>query len=279
MTSAFGSARALLEPEQAPRGVTVNIGGMDLHFRPVDGVFTDELWNGCRGFLNASEHPSSEFAISLDPTAADGEPEVRLSRHGGVWRIERGSLTGEWDARSRRGWAKLHPDPHSIDSILRVVHMLILAEQGGFLLHASSIVRNGRAFVFSGFSGAGKTTICQLAPLDSILLTDEISYIRPSGSRYRAHGTPFTSSDSQIRGHNISAPIEAVYLLEKGTGNFVEAVDRSVAARSLLRNILLFARDPDLVNRVFEAAVEFASRVPVRRLTFTPNERVWELIG
>jgi len=33
-----------------------------------------------------------------------------------------------------------------------------------------------------------------------------------------------------------------------------------------------------MVRRVFEAACEFVARIPVYRLTFFPDERVWELI-
>jgi len=50
------------------------------------------------------------------------------------------------------------------------------------------------------------------------------------------------------------------------------------AVRSLLENILFFARDPEFVKLVFNAALDFVSRVPIRRLTFAPDARVWELI-
>ncbi len=69
----------------------------------------------------------------------------------------------------------------------------------------------------------------------------------------------------------------ALYLLEKGPADRIEAVGRVAAARALLRHILFFAHDRELVKRVFESAVEFVARVPVARLTFAPDERVWEL--
>ena len=62
--------------------------------------------------------------------------------------------------------------------MLRIVHTLVLARQGGFLLHSASAIRNGKAFLFAGVSEAGKTTISRLAPPDATLLTDEISYVR-----------------------------------------------------------------------------------------------------
>jgi hypothetical protein len=49
--------------------------------------------------------------------------------------------------------------------------------------------------------------------------------------------------------------------------------------RGLLANILFFAQDRELVQAIFASAIELAERVPVRRLTFLPDARVWDLIG
>ncbi|MGH9736248.1 MAG: hypothetical protein ACRD8A_16875 [Candidatus Acidiferrales bacterium] len=256
---------------------TIEIGGIAVRLRSDKPGFDEVLSSRYAGFLSEDAAASSEFDILLQSSAASMEPELQLSKRGCVWRIERGDLAAEWNAVSRRGWVRQEANPYSIDAVLRIVHTLLLAEEGGFLLHASSVVRNGRAFLFTGVSGAGKTTISQLAPPDAVLLTDEISYIRRSGDGYRAYGTPFAGS-LQRSGENVSAPIGGAFLLEKGRENCLASVDTAMAARSLLRNILFFARDTDLVKRVFEAAVEFVSCVPVQRLAFAPDERVWDLI-
>jgi hypothetical protein len=70
-----------------------------------------------------------------------------------------------------------------------------------------------------------------------------------------------------------------LYLLSKGPENRIEPIAPAEAARSLLANLLFFAEDEELVQATFHAAFEFVSRVPVRRLTFFPDARVWELIG
>ena len=51
------------------------------------------------------------------------------------------------------------------------------------------------------------------------------------------------------------------------------------AIRRLMRNILFFAEDVALVDNVFRSACEFVERVPVQRLTFAPDSRVWQMIG
>lgn len=261
-----------------PRGVTVEIGGLPIQLRPSRPDFDEVISKRYSGFLNSSAPPAYKFDILLENQSQALDADLRLLNRGPLWRLERGDFRAEWDSQSRRGWVRQAANPYSIDTVLRIVHSLVLAEQGGFLLHASSAVRNGRAFLFTGISGAGKTTISRLAPPDAILLTDEISYVRRTGMECRAYGTPF-AGELEKPGANVSAPVSAVYLLEKGSENRVGVVEPLAAARSLLRNILFFAHDYDLVKRLFDSAVEFVSQVRVFRLVFTPDARVWELIG
>ena len=192
--------------------------------------------------------------------------------------MERGDFRAEWDPAARQGWIRQTANPYSIDAVLRIVHTLVLARQGGFLLHSASAIRNGKAFLFAGVSGAGKTTISRLAPADATLLTDEISYVRKQDEDYFAFGTPFTGELAKL-GENTSAPLAALYLLAQGPENKIEPVAAPDAGRELLANMLFFAEDQEMVHRAFQAACDFVHRVPVYRLTFVPDARVWEMIG
>ena len=273
------------------------------------------------------ELPASKFVLEVEllpPGIMSEAEEARVRLEGGRWVIERGDFRAEWDLGCGRGRVRQSANPYSIDAVLRILHSLILARQGGFLVHAASAIRNGRAFLFAGVSGAGKTTISRLAPPDVALLTDEISYVRRSeqgtGNReqgtgnsaqgrgeseggntlgaqnntqqrtdrikstapslfpaFVAFGTPFAGELARI-GENRRAPIAALYLLAQGTENRIEAVSHAEAVRALLQNVLFFAHDAELVREVFESAFDFVSRVPVRRLVFAPDPRVWELI-
>jgi hypothetical protein len=260
--------------------VAIEIGGMPILLRTEDADFRALLETRYAGFVRAALEPA--FALDVDVVRPDRDlstaEELRVWSEHGLWHLERGDFRADWNPREGRGQVVQLLSPYAIDSVLRIVHTLIQAPAGGFLLHGASAIRHGRAFLFSGVSGAGKTTISSLAPPDSILLTDEISYIRREGERYLACGTPFAGELARL-GENAVAPIERLFFLAKGPGNLIEPIETADALRMLLRNILFFADDASLIEMVFRSACDFLGRVPAFRLTFYPDERVWELIG
>jgi hypothetical protein len=268
------------QPLTSIQELTVEIGETPILLRCQDEGFWEIVRQRYSAFVGEGTEPACTFDVEVvrPEVSLSHEGELRVWREGGLWRLERGDFRVEWDSRTRRGHILQTLTPYAIDTALRIVHTIVQAPEGGFLLHGASAIRNGRAFLFSGVSGAGKTTISSLAPKDAILLTDEISYIRRDGAGYRAYGTPFAGELARP-GENATAPIEALYFLAKGPKNAIEPIPTADALRMLLRNILFFADDPELVKMVFRSANEFLGQVPAYRLTFYPDGRVWDLIA
>jgi len=232
------------------------------------------------GFVSSSIDGSIQLEIDIayaGPIALGTDAALAVHRVNGRWIMQRGDFRAEWDPVARCGRVRQGLQPYAIDGVLRIIHSLELAKSGGFLMHSASVVRNGRAFLFGGISGAGKTTIARLAPPDVTILTDEISYVRRDEEGYHAFGTPF-AGELGIAGESVAAPIAALYLLAKGKDDRTCLMAPGLAASRLLRNILFFAKDDDLVKKLFDTACEFISRVPVYELTFRPDAEVWSLI-
>ncbi|MGA3326097.1 MAG: hypothetical protein ABSF45_16625 [Terriglobia bacterium] len=218
--------------------LTLDIGGIPILVRTDSADFAHLLEDRYGEFVTAGTPQASmeldielvkepAFGVRDSGLAKDKEPEsgLRTSDLGlrtpdydeydkdlsvrfesGRWMMERGDFRAEWNPESKRGWVRQTANPYSIDGVLRILHSLILAREGGFLVHAASAVRNGRAFVFAGVSGAGKTTLARLAPPDVTLLTDEISYVRDTGygTRDTGHGKRDTGGrrqESGVRSH------------------------------------------------------------------------------
>ena len=265
-------------PTIAREALSIEIGGMAIALRTQDPSFHRLIESRYTGFVGTSPASHLEFDIDLcEPAEPAVDEDLEVKIEDGEWLLKRGDFRARWNPETRQGRIRQACSPYATDSVLRIVHSLILARQGGFLVHAASAIRGGKAFLFSGVSGAGKTTLSRLAPPDATLLTDEISYVRREATRYIAFGTPFAGELARV-GENRCAPLSALFLLEKGSQNRIEPVGPSEALRRLLRNILFFADDPELVKLVFQSACEFASLVPIHRLVFVPDQRVWDII-
>jgi len=254
----------------------VEIGGIPISLHTADREFFDALQLRYSGFRSDSR-PQSEFELDISSTVSVSDEDVQVRVEGREWTVERGDFAARWDPESGRGRIRQNRNPYAVDSVLRIVHSLILARRRGFLLHAASAICDGKAYVFSGISGAGKTTMTRLAPREAVLLTDEVSYIRRQGDTYFSFGTPFAGELARA-GENCAAPIAGLFFLEKGPSNRFDALPASDAVQRLMRNILFFAQDRGLVEQIFATACDFVGSVPVHQLAFYPDARVWDEI-
>jgi len=157
-------------PTTAEETVSIEIGGMPIAVRTHDPSFRRLIENRYAGFVGTSPHSQLEFDIDLyepsDGASAgdDRDDELEVKIETGEWLLRRGDFRARWNPEASRGHIRQSRSPYAIDAVLRIVHSLILARRGGFLVHAASAIRDGKAFLFSGISGAGKTTISRLAP-------------------------------------------------------------------------------------------------------------------
>lgn len=262
--------------------LNILIGGTPVRVVSRDEIFARMIADQYAGFTGTEAADAIKVDVTLTdaslPITGDPDDDLAVRNESGVWIMQRGDFSARYDPMRRFCAVTQSANRYSIDSVIRIIHTLTLAPGHGFLLHAASAIRAGRAFIFAGLSGAGKTTIARLAPAAVTLLSDEVSYVRKYASGFTACGTPFTGELGRA-GENVSAPVQALYFLQHASENRIERLPDAEAARLLMRNILFFVGDPGLVARVFDLACEFISAVPAWRLSFVPDERVWETIG
>lgn len=263
----------------ARSGLTVDIGGLPIRLRSADGHYLASLERRFSGFTRPASRALMEFDVVLaDPGSVDPDDELRVTKRDRRWSIERSDCSATFDFESRHGVIRQPPAPYATDSILRILHTLLLAQRGGLLMHAASAVRNGRAHLFFGPSGAGKSTIVGMAPPEVQLLSDEVSYIRRDAGGYAGCGTPFTGELDRV-GVNIAAPLAGLYRLVQGASHRLEPMPPADAARAVLECVLCFAADPAVVEQIFDAVCRLVSEVPVKTLVFRRDPSVWDLIS
>ncbi len=154
--------------------------------------------------------------------------------------------------------------------------------RASFLMHACGVRTGGRGFVFTGPSGAGKTTMAGLAG-DRDLLNDETVLVTRDGGGFRVEGAPFIGGvERRAAG---GAPLEAIHWLEHGPTNGTEPVRGSEAFWCVLSQLLqtapLFPSEDEHKASVRERArfaADVVAAVPVVRLRFVPDEAVWNTV-
>lgn len=165
---------------------------------------------------------------------------------------------------------------YALDSLLRVFLSWQLLEHQGFLLHAATVIRDGRAYVFTGRSGAGKSTVASLSPQGSVL-TDEISLLRRENGIWRAYGTPFWG-DFKAAGLNSSAPVAGIFRLLQSPENRVAALRPMAILRTLLPNVLFFSAQAESTRALLEILSRAATEIPGYNLSFRKNPTFWEVL-
>jgi len=166
---------------------------------------------------------------------------------------------------------------YTLDSLLRVLLSMLLLPQRGFLLHAATVARDGRASVFTGRSAAGKSTIAALSPTGSVL-TDEISLLRFVDGQWYAYGTPFWG-EFRAEGRNRRVPVAGIYGLVQSADGRAEPVAAREAMRLLLPNVLFFARTRQERQQLLETIKHVAETASVYRLHFRPDATFWGVIA
>lgn len=258
---------------------TVEVGRVPIRLNCDDQEYSAVLARRFEGFVRNDAAPLFEFDIELsNPDAPDPDDEVRVRRESDRWMIERSDCKATLDVQSGRGRIRQPRHPYATDTVLRILHSLLLAPRGGLLLHASSVIRHGRAFVLFGPSGSGKSTMVAMAPPDAIVLSEEISYVRRDEHAYWGCGTPFTGELNR-RGDNTDAPLGGLFHLVQGPDDRIEPLSHGDALRVLLQSVLCFSGDATVTKQVFAAACDLVHLVPVQTLVFRRHPQVWELIA
>jgi hypothetical protein len=165
---------------------------------------------------------------------------------------------------------------YALDSLLRVLLSWKLAGRQGFLLHAATVVRAGKAYVFTGRSGAGKSTVASLSPPGTVL-TDEISLLRLEAGEWHAYGTPFWG-EFRAAGSNTSAPVRGIFRLVQAAENRVIPLRPVEMLRALLPNVLFFSSESEANRRLLEILGHAVDSIPGYELAFRKDPAFWEVL-
>jgi len=161
--------------------------------------------------------------------------------------------------------------------LLRFLSAMHLIRNNGFLLHASSLVTVSGAYVFSGVSESGKTTIARMAEENMRVLTDETTAIFKNQSVYEAYATPFAGELGNL-GVNSGSKLRALFFIKKDNYFWHRRLGKQEAVAELFRNTIFTALDQKITETVFNTFLSFSNEVSCYELGFSRSKDLWRYI-
>ncbi len=143
-----------------------------------------------------------------------------------------------------------------------------------FMQHASAVVSNGKAFVFSGFSGIGKSTMAAIwGKKGYTVINDDRILIRQNSEGFMAYNTPMFYPDKPKQ-----APLSAVFLLKQHSWNYIKQLSGVAAITNFMRFSIQHAYDKQFLEAHLNLAHEVYKAVPVFELGFKPDAAIIDFI-
>ncbi|WP_276353955.1 hypothetical protein [Cohnella caldifontis] len=163
-------------------------------------------------------------------------------------------------------------------ALLNWLSTVLTERRWGLIVHSSCVVNDGEAHLFTGYSGAGKSTVAALSR-PRPLLADESSILQvPEVGRILVHDSPFRNDFPEPAGVS-PVPLRAVYLLEQSTSVGKRRLRGSEAMLALFDKIVHWKYDNRLSAGLVRQCKTLVERVPVYVLEFQKNDRFWEVIS
>ena len=146
-----------------------------------------------------------------------------------------------------------------------------LISRGGMMLHASAVVVDGEAYLFSAPSGTGKSTHTALwlrrFP-GAYILNDDKPALYFSEGRVYAAGTPFSGKyDISV---NHSVPLRAIAFIARSADNRIEQIPDRRALYELL-NQTSRPEDVGLYAKLLQNAGKILEQTPIYKLHCNMN--------
>lgn len=146
---------------------------------------------------------------------------------------------------------------------------------GGTYLHASAVVLNGRAYLFSANSGTGKSTHtekwCRL--FGAKYLNDDKPAVRRLEDKWYAYGTPWSGKNDISS--PMGAPIGGIAFLRRGQENTIRRLSAAEALPLIFQQSLRKLRE-DQMQQQLSLMDDILRKIPVWELTCrNDDEAAW----
>jgi hypothetical protein len=167
---------------------------------------------------------------------------------------------------------------------VKMVYALLLESFEGILVHASGVALNGKAYLFAGASGVGKTWVAQRLADRAVVLADDAVAVRWDGEVFRAFATPWNldfprRSDRRMVARQ-GVPLAGICFLEQSDRDVALPLPVEVAGAGLLAQVIPLLRWFDAVQaqHLLDLSIGLCQQATCCSLALTRHSDIWRLI-
>ena len=154
-----------------------------------------------------------------------------------------------------------------------------LLKFNGFYLHASAVEMEGKAYLFSGPCGMGKSTHTRLWQQvfgeSAQVFNDDKPALRRINDRWYAYGTPWCGKDGINQ--NKKVPLAGICFLRRGSENTIRRLPPFEATTYIISQTMRKFKDAEKLDLLLSHVDKLVSEIPVYELFNKPEPEAAKL--
>ncbi|MFJ7747148.1 hypothetical protein [Peribacillus sp. NPDC097295] len=162
-------------------------------------------------------------------------------------------------------------------AFINLYSSFIVYHEWGLLLHSSCVIDNGKAHIFAGHSGAGKSTAAKLS-YPRNLLSDEATILKVTPDKVEVFNSPFRS-ELRSEGEEGYLPLGSIQVLHQSLTNRRSKLAKSDTLLTLIDKVFYWSDDSVNTKVILGMLTIVANQVPAYNLFFQKDNTFWELIS
>jgi hypothetical protein len=150
----------------------------------------------------------------------------------------------------------------------------ITMKTNAVMMHASCAYDGVKARIFTGFSGAGKSTMSMIwAKAGHQIINDDRLIVRKKGDGFYVYNTPMYYQDIPKKAH-----LNSIFLISHSPENKIKKLNGALAVSRVMAFSIQNNFDRQFINSRIDLFSEIANQVSIYELGFVPDEQVVQFV-
>jgi hypothetical protein len=203
--------------------------------------------------------------------------EVEITKHEDKLFYRRADYLIEVDPEFKSATVSVYDALALKHALTNLYSSFIVYHNWGLLIHSSCVIEKGKAHIFSGHSGAGKSTVAKLSyPRE--LLSDEATLVKITPEGIKIYNSPFRS-ELEAGPFDQDIELASIQILYQALQNKRIKIQKSDALVHLMDKVFFWPHSQDETKTILKLMTMMVKQVPVYELHFQKNNTFWELIS